>query len=187
MVYPGVDLDSINNISSHPMALLQCKDFLKKANKIIVEDLDTAQVAKKIRDNKLIDTAAIAGYEAAEIYGLEIIKTNIQTIKDNETRFVVVSKNSEKTITKELNKASLKFVLSHKNGSLANILAIMANYELNLTKIQSIPIIETPWKYSFFIDTTFSNFNKYKEAIKKVSLESELVKEFGVYKNFKSL
>lgn len=187
MVYPGVDLDSINNISSHPMALLQCKDFLKKANKIIVEDLDTAQVAKKIRDNKLIDTAAIAGYEAAEIYGLEIIKTNIQTIKDNETRFVVVSKDSEKTTTKELNKASLKFILSHKNGSLANILAIMANYELNLTKIQSIPIIETPWKYSFFIDTTFSNFNKYKEAIKKVSLESELVKEFGVYKNFKSL
>ena len=137
-------------------------------------------------DEKVFNTAAIAGTEAAEMYGLEIIETNIQTIKDNETRFVVVSKSVDNAITKELNKASLKFVLSHKNGSLANILNILANYGLNLTKIQSIPIIQTPWKYSFFIDTTFSDFNKYKKAIDEVSLESELVKEFGVYSNYKS-
>jgi len=168
------------------MALLQCKDFLKKTDKIIVEDKDTAQVAKRIMDEKVFDTAAIAGTEAAKMYGLEIIETNIQTIKDNETRFVVVSKSADNAITKELNKASLKFVLSHKNGSLANILNILANYGLNLTKIQSIPIIQTPWKYSFFIDTTFSDYNNYKKAIDEVSLESELVKEFGVYSNFKS-
>ena len=186
MVYPGVSFNEITNIASHPMALLQCKDFLKKTDKIIVEDKDTAQVAKKIMDEKVFDTAAIAGTEAAEIYGLEIIKTNIQTIKDNETRFVVVSKAVDNTITKELNKASLKFVLSHKKGSLANILNILANYGLNLTKIQSIPIILTLCKYSFFKDTTFSEFNKYKKAINEVSLESKLVKEFGVYSNYKS-
>jgi len=186
MVYPGVTINDITNIASHPMALLQCKDFLKRVDKIIVEDKDTAQVAKRIIDEKILDTAAIAGLEAAEMYGLDIIKTNIQTIKENETRFVVVSKSADKAITKQPNKASLKFVLSHKNGSLANVLNILSNHELNLTKIQSIPIIETPWKYSFFIDTTFSDYKKYKEAIKKVSLESEMVKEFGVYNNFKS-
>ena len=186
MVYPGVDFNKIINISSHPMALLQCKDFLKKTDKIIVEDRDTAQVAKRIRDKNIKDTAAIAGLEAAEMYGLEVIKTNIQTIKDNETRFVVISKSKSKSISNNPDKASLKFILSHRNGSLANILNILASHDLNLTKIQSIPIIETPWKYSFFIDTTFSNYKKYKEAIKKVSSQSEMVKEFGIYNNFKS-
>ena len=186
MVYPGVDFSGITKIASHPMALLQCKDFLKKTDKIIVEDKDTAQVAKRIIDEKILDTAAIAGMEAADIYGLDIIKRNIQTIKDNETRFVIVSKSIDKTITKEPNKSSLKFILSHRNGSLANILNILATHGLNLTKIQSIPIIETPWKYSFFIDTTFNDHKKYKKAIHKVSSESDFVKEFGVYNNFKS-
>ena len=83
-------------------------------------------------------------------------------------------------------KASLIFILGHKNGSLANILNILSNYDMNLTKIQSIPIIETPWKYSFFIDTTFTDIKKYKKAIENVSSQSEYVKEFGVYDNFKS-
>ena len=86
----------------------------------------------------------------------------------------------------DLNKASLKFILSHENGSLAQILNILANHNQNLTKIQSIPIIETPWKYSFFVDLTFKDFNNYKKAIDEVAKSSELVKEFGVYLNFKS-
>ncbi len=83
-------------------------------------------------------------------------------------------------------KVSLKIILSHKTVSLANILNILSNYDMNLTKIQSIPIIETPWKYSFFIDTTFTEIKKYKKAIENVSSQSEYVKEFGVYDNFKS-
>ena len=186
MVYPGVDLNQIKIVSSHPMALLQCKDYLKKIDKTIVEDKDTAEVAKRIIENKLLDTAAIASVEASKLYGLDIIERNIQTIKDNETRFVVVSKLPDKKVISYANKASLKFILSHKNGSLANILNILSNYDMNLTKIQSIPIIETPWKYSFFIDTTFTDIKKYKKAIENVSSQSEYVKEFGVYDNFKS-
>ena len=94
-----------------------------------------------------------------------------------------VAKNEFKL---DLNKASLKFILSHENGSLAQILNILANHNQNLTKIQSIPIIETPWKYSFFVDLTFKDYNNYKKAIDEVTKSSELVKEFGVYLNFKS-
>ena len=94
-----------------------------------------------------------------------------------------VAKNEFKL---DLNKASLKFILSHENGSLAQILNILANHNQNLTKIQSIPIIETPWKYSFFVDLTFKEYNNYKKAIDEVTKSSELVKEFGVYLNFKS-
>ena len=116
----------------------------------------------------------------------EIIEKNIQTITDNETRFVIISKKSNKGDKLDLNKASLKFILSHENGSLAQILNILANHNQNLTKIQSIPIIETPWKYSFFVDLTFKEYNNYKKAIDEVTKSSELVKEFGVYLNFKS-
>ena len=99
---------------------------------------------------------------------------------------MVISKKSNKGDKLDLNKASLKFILSHENGSLAQILNILANHNQNLTKIQSIPIIETPWKYSFFIDLTFKDYNNYKKAIDEVIKSSELVKEFGVYLNFKS-
>ena len=124
--------------------------------------------------------------EASKMYGLDIIERNIQTIKDNETRFVIVSKSPDNKVRLNGNKASLKFILSHENGSLANILNILSTYNLNLTKIQSIPIIETPWKYSFFIDTTFTDLEKYRKAIENVSSQSEFIKEFGVYNNFKS-
>ena len=186
MVYPGVKFNDVKYISSHPMALLQCKDFIKNSKKTIVEDRDTADVAKRIIENKIIDTAAIASFQASELYGLEIIERNIQTIKDNETRFVIISKKSNNGDKLDLNKASLKFILSHENGSLAQILNILANHNQNLTKIQSIPIIETPWKYSFFVDLTFKDYNTYKKAIDEVTKSSELVKEFGVYLNFKS-
>ena len=186
MVYPGVKFNDVKYISSHPMALLQCKDFIKNSKKTIVEDRDTADVAKRIIENKIIDTAAIASFQASELYGLEIIEKNIQTITDNETRFVIISKKSNKGDKLDLNKASLKFILSHENGSLAQILNILANHNQNLTKIQSIPIIETPWKYSFFVDLTFKDYNNYKKAIDEVKKSSELVKEFGVYLNFKS-
>ena len=99
---------------------------------------------------------------------------------------MVISKKSNKGDKLDLNKASLKFILSHENGSLAQILNILANHNQNLTKIQSIPIIETPWKYSFFVDLTFKDYNNYKKAIDEVIKSSELVKEFGVYLNFKS-
>ena len=183
MVYHGVKIENLKFVSSHPMALLQCKRFLKKYQYLtLVEDKDTADVAKQIIENKIMDTAAIASVNAAEIYGLEIISNDIQTIKNNETRFVIVSK--EPSAHKELiNKASLKFSLSHKTGSLASVLSIMKNYNLNLTKIQSLPIVEIPWKYSFFVDTTFDSIDDFNNAIRLIEVEAESLKVLGTYNN----
>lgn len=185
MALPGIKIENIKTISSHPMALLQCKDFLKSCNKLILEDRDTADVARRISENNLFDTAAIASENAAEIYGLNILKKNIQTIKNNETRFVIVSSEDSLNSTIEKNKASLKLILNHSNGSLAKVLNIFYDNNINLTKIQSIPVIETPWKYSFFIDLTFTNIRDYTNAVKNVKLCSELFKEFGLYKSEK--
>ena len=110
---------------------------------------------------------------------------NIQSINYNQTRFVIISKKVDQK-TKELaNKASIKFILSHRNGSLANVLNIIADYDINLTKIQSIPIVESPWKYSFFVDLTFPSLKNYKNCFNDLMSVSEDIKEFGVYNNFK--
>lgn len=183
MVYPGVKIEDLKFVSSHPMALLQCKKFLKSyPNITLVEEKDTADVAKIILKNEIKNTAAIASVEAAHIYGLDIIFSNIQTIKNNETRFVIISKDLSKN--ENLNdKASLKFSLSHETGSLASVLSILKNYNLNLTKIQSLPIVEIPWKYSFFIDTTFSNINDFNKAFELINDKAESLKLLGIYKN----
>ena len=184
MALPGVDFSSIEIISSHPMALLQCKEFLKKTDKTIVESKDTAEVARMISEKKIATMAAIASPKAAEIYGLDILISNIQTITNNETRFVFISNNDNKNY-EDLNKASLKIILSHETGSLAKILNIFNEYNINLTKVQSIPVIKTPWKYSFFIDLTFNKSDDFIKAIKHVKKNSEFLKIFGVYKSFK--
>ena len=184
MALPGIDFRSIETISSHPMALLQCKDFLKKTDKIIIESKDTAEVARMISDEKTSTMAAIASSKAAEIYGLDILMSNIQTMSNNETRFVFISKNENKDF-QDLNKASLKIILSHESGSLAKILNIFNDCNINLTKVQSIPVIKTPWKYSFFIDLTFNKSDAFIQAIKLVKSNSEFLKIFGIYKSFK--
>ena len=184
MALPGIDYSSIETISSHPMALLQCKDFLKTTDKTIIESKDTAEVARMISDEKISTTAAIASPKAAEIYGLDILMSNIQTISNNETRFVFISNNDNKDF-QDLNKASLKIILSHESGSLAKILNIFNDYNINLTKVQSIPVIKTPWKYSFFIDLTFNKSDAFMKAIELVKRNSEFLKIFGIYKSFK--
>ena len=120
--------------------------------------------------------------EAAKIFGLEIISSNIQTIKNNETRFVIISKELSKN-KNIIDKASLKFSLSHETGSLASVLNILKDYNLNLTKIQSLPIVEIPWKYSFFVDTTFSSIENFNDAINLINNEAESLKVLGIYKN----
>ena len=183
MVFPGTKIEDLKFVSSHPMALLQCKKFLRRYPHItLVEEKDTADVAKQISENKIKDTAAIASFEAAKIFGLEIISSNIQTIKNNETRFVIISKELSKN-KNIIDKASLKFSLSHETGSLAYVLNILKDYNLNLTKIQSLPIVEIPWKYSFFVDTTFSSIENFNDAINLINNEAESLKVLGIYKN----
>ena len=185
MALKGQSLEDIKEVQSHPMALLQCRDFFKNNSSItLVEEKDTAQIAKKIADNKLKGLGAIASELACKIYDLEIIKENIQTIKKNQTRFVILQ-NIRPSENKNINKASLKFELDHKRGSLATILNVLSDCKLNLTKIQSMPKIQTPWRYSFFVDVTFDNKEDYFKAKSIVEIMAKEFKVLGEYKNAK--
>ena len=180
----GETIASIKEVHSHPMALLQCKVFLKDYPHIkLVEAKDTADVAKQISDGSIKGIAAIASKNAAQLYDLDILAAGIQTIKHNETRFVIVKRNEGQPDQNELNKASLKFELDHKRGSLATILNVMSDCKLNLTKIQSLPKIETPWKYAFFVDVTFETYKDYEKANSIMKLMAENFKVLGEYKN----
>jgi len=184
MVLKGQLLDDIEEVRSHPMALLQCKAFLRKHPKIkLVEDVDTAETAKKIQEQQLANVAAIAPEVAADLYGLNIVAPSIQTIKNNATRFIIV-KTTNKVLPKtEINKASIRFITDHKRGSLAAVLNVMSDCRLNLTKIQSLPIIETPWKYAFFVDITFEDYNNFDKAKSLLNIMSEDFNVLGEYKN----
>ena len=184
MALPGQTIKSIKEVWSHPMALLQCKEFFKKYPHIkLVEDVDTAEVAKRISKENIKGVAAIAPIIAAEIFELEVLEDDIQTIKDNSTRFVIVQ-TQKPTISSDLiNKASLKFQLNHKRGSLAALLNVLSDCKMNLTKIQSLPVIETPWKYSFFVDVTFDQITDYQKLVKIIEIMAEEFKILGTYKN----
>lgn len=186
MALPNQTIEDITEVYSHPMALLQCKAFFRKHPKIrLIEDKDTAEVAQRIQQKQLKNVGAIASSLASELYDLKIISESIQTIKFNETRFAIVQTSNSETPFHEVNKASLKFELEHKRGSLATILNVLSDCKLNLTKIQSMPIIETPWKYSFFIDVTFDAYKDYEKVKSIVQLMAQNFKILGEYKNAK--
>ncbi len=180
----GQSIEDIHEVYSHPMALLQCKQFFKKYPHIkLVEDKDTAEVAQRIQQKQLKNVGAIASRLASELFDLEIISESIQTIKENETRFVIAKTSNGFLDENDINKASLKFELDHKRGSLASILNVMSDCKLNLTKIQSLPKIQTPWKYAFFVDVTFEDYKDYKKAKLIMEIMAQEFKVLGEYKN----
>ena len=186
MALPNQTIEDIQEVYSHPMALLQCKAFLKCYPHIkLVEDRDTAEVAARIQRGKIKHVAAIASKLASELFDLEIIAESIQTIKQNETRFFIVKAKNSEIPTEQINKASIKFELDHKRGSLATILNVLSDCKLNLTKIQSLPKIETPWKYAFFVDITFEEYDDYKKAKSIMEIMAQDFKVLGEYKNAK--
>jgi len=186
MALKGQSIQDINEVFSHPMALLQCKEFFKQYPHIkLIEDTDTAEVAKRISDHQLKGVAAIASLQAAQLFELNILAKSIQTIQHNETRFVIVERNSIEQQTALINKASVKFLLDHKRGSLAAMLNVMSDCNLNLTKIQSLPKIDTPWKYAFFVDITFENYADYEKGKAIMKIMAEEFKILGEYKNAK--
>ena len=186
MALPNQTLEDIKEVYSHPMALLQCKAFFKSHPHIkLVEDKDTAEVARRIQDKQLKNIGAIASVTAAEIFELDILAHSIQTIKHNETRFVIVKRTNSEVQEQKINKASIKFEANHKRGSLATILNVMSDCKLNLTKIQSLPIVETPWKYAFFVDVTFDNYDDFKKAKSIIDIMGDEFKVLGEYKNAK--
>ena len=186
MALPNQTIQDIKEVYSHPMALLQCKEFFKKHPHIkLVEDKDTAEVAQRIQNKQLVGVGAIASAMAADIFDLEILAKSIQTIKHNETRFVIVKRTNSEVPENEINKASIKFETNHKRGSLATILNVMSDCKLNLTKIQSLPIVETPWKYAFFVDITFENYSDFKKAKSIIEIMGQDFKVLGEFKNAK--
>lgn len=188
MALKGQTIEDIKEVYSHPMALLQCMDYLKQYPHIkLVEDKDTAETARRIQQNQLKGVAAIASKVAAEMYGLEILAPEIQTIKNNMTRFVIINKENSFVPENEINRASMKFELDHKRGSLAAVLNVMSDCKMNLTKIQSLPKIETPWKYSFFVDVTFENYEDFAKAKSLLAIMAEYFKILGEYRNTKPL
>ncbi|WP_298892308.1 prephenate dehydratase [uncultured Psychroserpens sp.] len=184
MALPNQTINDIEEVYSHPMALLQCKDFFKQYPHIkLIEDKDTAEVAQRIQTHQIKNVAAIASQLAAQLFELKIISESIQTIKHNETRFVVVKTKNAEISEDEINKASVKFELDHKRGSLATILNVLSDCKLNLTKIQSLPKIETPWKYAFFVDLTFDSYKDFEKAKSVMTIMAQEFKVLGEYKN----
>ncbi|WP_339916852.1 prephenate dehydratase [Yeosuana marina] len=186
MAWPNQSIEDIQEVYSHPMALLQCKEFFKKYPHIkLVEDKDTAEVAERIHKNQLKNIGAIASEYAATLFELDVLAHSIQSIKHNETRFVIVKRTNSEVPKEEINKASLKFESDHKRGSLATILNVMSDCKLNLTKIQSLPIIEKPWKYAFFVDVTFETYSDFDKAKSILNIMTQGLKILGEYKNAK--
>lgn len=186
MALSSQNIMEIKEVYSHPMALLQCIEFFKLYPHIkLVEDKDTAEVAQRIQEKQLKGIGAIASTMAAEIFELDILAHSIQTIKHNETRFVIVNRTISEVPENEINKASVRFEADHKRGSLAAILNVMSDCKLNLTKIQSLPIVETPWKYAFFVDVTFDTFDDFKKAKSIIDIMAQGFKVLGEYKNAK--
>lgn len=184
MAYKGQKIEDIEEVHSHPMALLQCKEFLRSYPHIsLVEAADTAETAERIQKHQLKRIAAIAPKGAAELYGLDVIASEIQTISNNSTRFIIVKTENKEIPKEEINKASMRFLTDHKRGSLATVLNVMSDCNLSLTKIQSLPVIESPWKYSFFVDVTFDAYEDFDKAKELLKLMTEDFRVLGEYKN----
>jgi prephenate dehydratase len=184
LALPGVKIGSVTTIESHPMALRQCSEYLQTLNGVeLRESDDTALSAKRVREKKLKTTAAIANEFAAKKFGLNILERRIETHKKNFTRFLVLKKRTNgKT---ESNKASLSFEVANSVGSLAEALMTFKNHSINLTKIQSIPIVGKPNEYSIHIDVEWMKRKNYDDALNEVLRQVKNLSILGEYKKAK--
>lgn len=186
---PGQSIDDIVEVNSHPMALRQCEQYLQLHPKMkMVETYDTAGSAKMIAENNLVGHAAICGRYAAELYGLNVLEDDIQTNKRNFTRFLVVTDPCNVTEFKNqkaVDKASIAFTLPHSQGSLSAVLVIFSFYGMNLTKIQSLPIIGREWEYRFYVNLTFNDYTRYRQSIDAVRPLISDFKILGEYAEYK--
>jgi prephenate dehydratase len=182
LVNPGVTLEDIREVHSHPMAILQCFGFLDKHNWKLVETEDTALSAKHIHQHRSKHVAAIASKLAADIYKLDMIAPNIHTLKNNYTRFLVLQRPEKAQEIEGANKASINFHTDHSKGSLAKVLTKIAEAGINLSKLQSFPIPGSDWKYSFHADVEFNTVEEFDEMIRVVNKLTEDLKVYGIYK-----
>ncbi|HEX5554430.1 MAG TPA: prephenate dehydratase [Chitinophagaceae bacterium] len=183
MMLPGGTLEDIHEVHSHPMALLQCMDFLEQhPGWRLVETEDTALSAKMLGQHHAIHRAAIAGKLAAELYGLTIVSPAIQTEKKNYTRFLVLSKQENKRWEEGPNKASVYFQVANTHGCLAKVLTCIGEEGINLSKLQSFPVPGGEWKYFFHTDMEFEKVDQLHHAVEKITPLTEKLRVLGVYR-----
>ena len=189
---PEEDWDDITEVNSHPIALMQCREFLAQHPKMkVVEGEDTALSAETIKRENLKGHAAICSKAAAERYGMKVLQEGVETNKHNFTRFLVVADPWQVDEIRrhphpETNKASMVFTLPHTEGSLSQVLSILSFYSINLTKIQSLPIIGREWEYQFYVDVVFDNVLRYKQSIAAITPLTKELKILGEYADGKS-
>lgn len=181
LVNRGVKLSDIKEVHSHPMALLQCLDYLEKNNWKLVESEDTALSAKHLQQHRSKHVAAVASKLAAELFNLDIISPDIQTQKNNYTRFLVLERAVDVVEDMLANKASIYFQTNHTKGVLAKVLTQIAKYDVNLTKLQSMPIPGSNFKYGFFADMEFDKRKKLDQVLDSIKELTNNIKIFGVY------
>jgi len=186
LVNPGVQLEEIKEVHSHPMAIQQCFGFLDKFNWKLVETEDTALSAKHIHQHKNRHRAAIAGKLAAELFQLDILAPNIHTLKNNYTRFLALQRAELAPEVIDADKASVNFFTDHSKGSLARVLTKIAEAGINLSKLQSMPIPGSDFKYSFHADLEFDNTTQFRKLLNKLNGFTGALTVLGIYKNGKS-
>jgi prephenate dehydratase len=183
LVNPGVKLEDIREVHSHPMAILQCLEYLDKYHWKMVETEDTALSAKMVHQKKAKHIAAIASKLAAEMFNLNVIAPNIHTMKNNYTRFLVLNREEQVKEDPEANKASVNFHTDHSRGSLARVLGKIADGGINLSKLQSFPIPGSDFKYSFHADMEFNGLDQFNKVIRQVKPLTEDLRIYGIYRN----
>lgn len=185
LVNKGVKLSDIKEVHSHPMALLQCMDYLEKNNWKLVETEDTALSARHIQQHHSRHAAAIASKLAAELYNLDVIGPDIHTLKNNVTRFLVLVRKKDAMPVPRANKASIYFQTDHSKGILAKVLAVIANGGINLSKLQSMPIPGSNFKYGFYADMEFDDQERLHKMLASLASLTNNLRIFGIYEKGK--
>lgn len=184
---PGQTLDELSEVNSHPIALMQCEQFLRRhPNLKMIEKFDTAGSAREIAEERLTGHGAVCGEFAANLYGLNILERGIETNKRNFTRFLILADplmaRELRPKAEQLDKASIVFTVPHTHGALSKALTIFSFYDINLSKIQSTPIIGREWEYRFYVDLTFDSYSRYRQAIDAVR---PLINDFRILGEYK--
>ncbi len=188
---PGQTIEDLKEIHSHPIAIQQCATFLNELRRKgvkIIDSVDTALSVKWIREENLMGVGALGSELAAQMYNMEILKREVETNKRNFTRFQIITesdavKELEQIANQTINKATLCFSLHHEEGRLSQVLSVLSFYKMNLTKIQSLPIVGVEWEYFFYIDLVFADYNRYQQALEAVRPLTEQLQILGEYQN----
>ncbi|HLX93851.1 MAG TPA: prephenate dehydratase [Puia sp.] len=187
MVNPGITISEVREVHSHPMAIQQCLEFLDRYGWKLVETEDTALSAKNVHHHRSKHIAAIASKLAAELYGLDIIAPNIQTMKSNYTRFLILQHPASQDNVADADKASVNFHTDHSRGSLARVLTKIAEGGVNLSKLQSFPIPGSDWEYSFHVDMEFESIDQFNLVIAEIKPITAALRIYGIYQKGKTI